>query len=133
MVLPKNEQELHFKGPEVVSTWRVATSFLDPTSQAPMYFLEDRTIESSPPHADVLHILFAARHATGPYEQGAVSVEQFGYGIGEVPGEWVSRRALHIKPGILPKGNFDAPIECTQNAIPWQNNGAARHFLHEIA
>ena len=134
IVLPKNEQELHFKGPEVVSTWRVATEFKDEVTKSPMWFLEDRTIESAAPHADVLHFLFTARSPSGPYEQGAVSVPQFGFGIGDLPGggEWVSRRALQIKPTILPAGDFAVPAACL-DPLPWQSNGAARHFLNEIA
>lgn len=89
---------------------------------------------AAPPHEDLLHMLFAVRTSVGPWEQGVLSVPEFGVGIGDLPGEWVSRRVMHTEVRAPAQEVFAVPLHCTGNlAVSWQNSGSARHFLSEIA
>jgi hypothetical protein len=49
---------------------------------------QDRTVAAAAPHEDILHILFAARSPSGPWEQGATWPQGRGHAGCSVEGEW---------------------------------------------
>merc|ERR1712216_1116575 len=110
-------------GPQLVTTWRVVERIPNSLSASDnQWFLADRTVLAAQPHEDVLQMLFAARSPTGPWEQGRISVSAFGVGIGDIPGEWVTRRVMKTTAGVVPVEVFAMPEEC-ERAVPWQNGG----------
>jgi len=154
----KDEQELHFKHRTVASTWRVVAPVVFANgSHVPMWYLQDKTVGADAPHEaqqyfpqylsicsahyemiyffpqDIMHMLYAARSPSGPWERGLDAVTVSGFGFGDLPGEWVSRRTLKVQSrNSLDAALFAIPPAC-RSPVPWQNSGTARHFMAEIA